>query len=108
MSDPKERAMSDEQLVHRVLQAERDLVAARFKHSMNQLENTSKLGVLRREIARLRTEARVREAAGGMAKNALFVRHQPTFGVTRGGAASAAPEKGGFLSGIVDKLTGKE
>jgi large subunit ribosomal protein L29 len=107
-TDAATSEVTDEQLVHRVLQAERDLVAARFKHSMNQLENTSRLRVLRREIARLRTEARVRETAGGMPRNALFARHRATFGGTRPTGTAAPAEKGGFLSGIVDKLTGKE
>jgi len=99
---------TDEQLVHRVLQAERELVAARFKRSMNQLENTARLRVLRREIARLRTEARSRENANGLAKNALIVKHRTTFGGAVRPSGAAPAEKGGFLSGIVDKLTGKE
>ncbi len=102
--------MSDEQLVHRVLQVERDLIGARFKHSMNQLENTSSLRVLRREIARLRTEARVREVRDSLTKNALLMRHRSTYSRPGGTSTeSRAPaEKGSFLSGIVDKLTGKE
>jgi large subunit ribosomal protein L29 len=103
--------MNDEQLVHRVLQVERDLISARFKHSMNQLENTTRLRVLRREIARLRTEARARELRGGLPKNALLVQHRATFRrAVPAAAESGAPsaEKGSFLSGIVDKLTGKE
>jgi large subunit ribosomal protein L29 len=99
--------LTDEQLVHRVLQTERDLVTARFKHSMNQLENTARLRVLRRDIARLQTEARSREAAAGLAKNALLSKHSASFGAARPAGGPAA-EKGGFLSGIVDKLTGKE
>ena len=98
--------MSDEQLVHRMMQAERDLVSARFKHSMNQLENTSKLSVLRKEIARLKTEARRRESNNGLAANALSTLHAKSFGVNRGSSAPA--EKGGFLSGIVDKLTSND
>ena len=47
---------SDEALVHKVLDNERVLVAARFKHSMNQLENTASLRFVRRDIARFRTE----------------------------------------------------
>lgn len=101
--------MSDEQLVHRVLQVERDLIGARFKHSMNQLENTASLRVLRREIARLRTEARTRELREGLPKNGLLVRHRGTFRGPAGATEARAPaEKGSFLSGIVDKLTGKE
>ena len=101
--------LTDEQLVHQVLQTERDLIGARFKHSTSQLENTSKLRVLRREIARLRTETRSREIAQGLAKNGLLIQHRKTFGgAAPSEAASPAQEKGGFLSGIVDKLTGKE
>ena len=103
--------LSDEQLVHRVLQSERDLVAARFKHSLNQLENTAKLGVLRRDIARLRTEARARELAAGLRKGDLLAKHRTSFagaGKPAAGGETKATEKGGFLSGIVDKLTGKE
>ena len=70
--------LSDAELVHKVLQAERDLVAARFKHSLNQLENTAKLGVLRRDIARMRTEARSRELENGLAKGQLLVVHRFT------------------------------
>ncbi len=100
--------LNDEQLVHRMLQVERDLVAARFKHSMNQLENTAHLGGLRKEIARLKTEARKREASAGLAKNALFERHASSFGASAEGAIESGAEKGGFLSGIVDKLTSKD
>jgi ribosomal protein L29 len=37
------QSLSDEQLVHALLQAERDMVEVRFRHSMGQLENTSVL-----------------------------------------------------------------
>lgn len=100
-------AMTDEQLAHRVLQAERDLVAARFQHSQGALENTAKLGVLRTEIARLKTAARAREQAQGLRKDSLIGTHAGSF--SAGAAAPAAQQDtGGFLSGIVDKLTTKE
>jgi len=98
---------SDEQLVHRMLEVERDLVSARFKHSMNQLENTASIGSMRKEIAQLKTEAGRREREEGLPKNALFDRHANSFGADTG-ATSASAEKGGFLSGIVDKLTSNE
>ncbi len=98
---------SDEQLVHRMLEVERDLVSARFKHSMNQLENTAAIGVMRKEIARLKTEAGRREREGGLEKNALFDRHAKSFGASEG-SSSVSTDKGGFLSGIVDKLTGND
>jgi large subunit ribosomal protein L29 len=100
--------LSDAELVHKVLQAERDLVAARFKHSLNQLENTAKLGVLRRDIARMRTEARTRELKSGLPKGRLLEAHRATFGGKAAASEAPAAEKGGFLSGIVDKLTGKD
>jgi ribosomal protein L29 len=100
--------MNDEQLVHAALAAERTLVGARFKHSMTSLENTSELKRLRREIARLQTEARRREIDGGLDKNSLMSQHRRTFGAVGETEAPADQEKGGFLSGIVDKLTGKD
>lgn len=99
--------LTDEQLVHKVLQAERDLVATRFKHKTNTLENTSSLRVVRRDIARLRTEARRREIAAGLGTGALLSAHSSSFSRASSGESGPA-EKGGFLSGIVDKLTGKE
>ena len=100
--------LSDQELVHRVLQAERDLVSSRFKHSMNQLENTATLRRIRREIARLRTEARRREQSNDLPKDSLLPQHAGTFGAGAGQQGEASAEKGGFLSGIVDKLTGKD
>jgi large subunit ribosomal protein L29 len=106
--------LSDEQLVHKVLQSERELVAARFKLGMQQLENTSRLRVIRKEIARMRTEARRREIAAGIARDSLLGQHRRSFtaesGSVSAGTAAPAPkaEKGGFLAGIVDKLKGKE
>lgn len=101
--------LSDEQLVHRVFEQERMLVQARFRHSMNQLENTAKLRDLRKEIARLKTEARTREIAQGLPKGQLIHVHRQTFSAQSAAGAEQAPEqKGGFLSGIVDKLSGKE
>lgn len=99
---------TDEQLVHRMLQVERDLVSSRFKHSMNQLENTATIGGMRKEIARLKTEAGRRERDTGLTKNALFDRHANSFGASKGNVSGASTDKGGFLSGIVDKLTGNE
>jgi large subunit ribosomal protein L29 len=102
------RDLSDQQLVHSVLEIEREVIAARFKHSTNQLENTAQLRDMRRRVARLHTEARRREMALGLPKDSLLHQHRRGFG---GGAAAVdddSPEKGGFLSGIVDKLTTKE
>lgn len=99
--------LSDEQVVHQALEAERDLVRKRFKHKLNQLENQAQLGYIRRDIARLQTEARAREIAQGIPKGALFNQHRASFG-GKAIEGDAAPTKGGFLSGIVDKLTAKD
>jgi len=100
--------MTDEKLIHTVLQLETDLVSARFRHSMNQLENTGTLKALRREIARLRTEAGSRERKNDLAKDHLMHAYRRT---RSAGEVTDAPESeeaaGGFLSGIVDKLTAK-
>lgn len=103
------QSLSDEQLVANLQSRERELVSLRFRHSMNQLENTATLRTVRKDIARIQTEARRREVAGGLSKGALVARHAATTapaGTTETGAA--APDRGGFLKGIVDKLTGKE
>lgn len=99
--------ISDQDLVAKVFQIERDMVSARFKHSTNQLENTARLRSLRREVARLRTEARTREIAQGLAKDALLVQHRPTTTVKSTDTGSAEA-KGGFLAGIVDKISGND
>lgn len=100
--------LSDEQLVHRVFSTERELIQARFRHSTNQLENSAHLRVLRKEIARLKTEARRREIAQGLAKDLLIHTHRQTFAPTAVEAGTTEEAKGGFLSGIVDKLSGKD
>ncbi len=101
------KALTDEQLVHHALDTERALVTARFRLSMGQQENTNELRVHRRAIARTLTEIRGRENEQSLPKRTLWSRYAKTHG---GDAPSqdteAGPEKGGFLSGIVDKLTG--
>lgn len=101
------KELSDEQLVHRILNSERELVGARFTHSMNRLENTAQLRVYRREIARLRTELRNREVAQGSLKDSLLSSHRSSF--SSGSAPdTSGPQRGGFLQGIVDKLSDAE
>jgi len=108
MAENTTKSLTDEQLVQSVRSKERELVAARFRHSSNQLENTATLRVIRKDLARLKTEVRARELANGLHHGALMARH------ARGGAAAAPAadqgptERGGFLKGIVDRLTGKE
>lgn len=98
--------LSDQELVHGVLQAERELIDGRFRHSLTQLENTASLGVIRKRIARYKTELRAREMARSLSKDSLMQQFRGSFAPHAGG--SAVSSKGGFLSGVVDKLGGNE
>lgn len=100
------RELDDAALVHRLLSEERNLVGLRFRHSRGQLENTAKLAVSRREIARLATELRRREIEGGLVKGGLLAKHQGSF--VAGGASLPEARKGAFLSSVVDKLSASE
>lgn len=103
------QSLSDEALVHRLLSDERDLVRARFAHSQSQLQNTTQLREIRKGIARIQTEARGREAKNGLPKGTLVHKHRKSFSVSGPAPAAPAPaDRGGFLKGIVDKLTSKE
>lgn len=105
MAKQKLDTLSDEQLVHRELQLERELIAAGFRHRTGQLEDTESLGRTRREIARARTAQRQRELAQGLAKDALRRQYRPTFD-PQAAEAAAGGASGGFVKGIVDKLGG--
>lgn len=103
------KEMTDESLTHRMFDIERTLVSRRFTHSLGELENTAELRVLRREIARIQGEARRREVEREMPKRSLIRTHRASYGA--GAAqpeAEQAAERGGFLKGIVDKLSGTE
>jgi len=102
------QGMSDQDLTHRVFEVERELVEARFKHSMGRLENTSQLRSLRREIARIKTEARTREVAQGLSRGALIREHRASYRSEAAAPVEAPKESGGFLKGIVDKLTSND
>lgn len=100
--------LSDAELATALGSAERELVTKRFDLAAQRLQDTSSLRVIRRRIARIHTEARRREIAGGLPKGALG--HAARVGVEPGVAApeGSPAERGGFLAGIVDRLTGKD
>jgi large subunit ribosomal protein L29 len=103
------KSLSDQELTHQLFRVERELVKARFDHSMGQLENTAALREMRKDIARIKTEARRRELEQDMPKDSLIRQHRSSF-VPDSTGAEAAPqeERGGFLKGIVDKLKPNE
>ena len=99
-------ALTDEQLVHRELQLERDLLAASFRLRTGQLEDTESLGRLRKDIARARTAQRRRELDQGLAKDSLRNRYRGSFQPDAAASSDDQPSSGGFLKGLVDKIGG--
>ncbi len=97
--------LSDEQLVHKGLQLEREMMGARFRLYTQQLEDTASIKRIRRYIARVQTAVRGRESEQGLRKNALRDRFASSFTAEQ---AAPAEESTGFLSGIVDKMKGSE
>ena len=56
--------LSIEELAQKALEARGELFNAKVKHSTGQLENTARLGILRRDVARMQTILRARREAG--------------------------------------------
>lgn len=92
--------LTDEQLIHKGMQLEREMMNSRFRHYTQQLEDTSSLKKLRRNIARVQTAVRARELERGLRRNALRDQYASSFVVT---APVAVESSGGFLAGLVDK-----
>jgi large subunit ribosomal protein L29 len=63
------RELGDEALDQRLAETKEELFNLRFQHATGQLDNTTRLGQLKRDIARLHTLRREREieAAEAMA-----------------------------------------
>jgi large subunit ribosomal protein L29 len=104
------RNFDDQQLVHEELRLERSLISARFALKTGQLDDTSQMGKIRKDIARLRTVQREREREQGLPSNSLREKYRSSFDPK---AQAAAPEASGsaskgFLKGIVDKVKGNE
>ncbi len=64
------RSLTDQDLISRLEENRKELFNLRFRHATGQLENTSRLGWLRRDIARLTTLLREREIAAAEALEA--------------------------------------
>jgi len=58
------RDLHDDVLVQRLAEAKEELFNLRFARATGQLETTSRLGDVRREVARIKTVVREREIAG--------------------------------------------
>lgn len=103
MGDSSYRDLDDAALVASLSENQFALVRARFALSMDRLEDTSSIRVLRKGVARMKTEIRRREVASGLGRDELLRRHQ-VVPVAGGGAGGAEEASGGFLAGVVDKL----
>jgi large subunit ribosomal protein L29 len=55
--------LADEELALRLKQSREELFNLRFQHAAGQLENTSRLNLVRQDIARIMTVQSVRERA---------------------------------------------
>ena len=62
------RDLSDEAVVERLAETKAELFNLRFQHVTGQLDNTARLGELRKEVARINTELRSREIAAAEAQ----------------------------------------
>jgi large subunit ribosomal protein L29 len=60
-------ALGDEELVHRLADARKELFNLRFQFATGQLDNSSRLRNVRRDIARMLTVLREREIAAAEA-----------------------------------------
>jgi large subunit ribosomal protein L29 len=63
MASESLRDIADEELFDRLARSKDDLFKLRFQHVTGQLDNTARLGQLKKDIARLNTELREREIA---------------------------------------------
>ena len=61
------RDLDDEQLVTRLDEAKQELFNLRFQHVTGQLDNTARMGQVKKDIARLHTLLRDREIAAAEA-----------------------------------------
>ena len=65
------RAMSDDQMEDAVLNLKKEQFNLRFQRATGQLENTSRVREVRRDIARLKTVARQKRAPKTASKAAV-------------------------------------
>ena len=65
------RDVGDAELLDQLAEAKEELFNLRFQHVTGQLDNTARLGVVRKQVAQLNTELRTREiaAAEALSKN---------------------------------------
>ena len=60
MKSSEAHNLKDAELIEQLKQATDEQFSLRFQHATGELENTSRLGAVRRDVARLRTVAKER------------------------------------------------
>ncbi len=55
------KEMNNDELVKRIAEEEKNLVDLRFAHQLKQLTNTTKLNIIRKDIARMKTILKQRD-----------------------------------------------
>jgi large subunit ribosomal protein L29 len=63
------REMKTEELIKSIEEEERSIVDLRFSHQLKQLTNTAKLGLAKKDIAKLKTVLKEREMAEAKSEN---------------------------------------
>jgi large subunit ribosomal protein L29 len=63
MKGSEVREMNDDVLAAKLAETKQELFNLRFQHATGQLENTSRLPQLKRDVARITGELRLREIA---------------------------------------------
>ncbi|MGE5362523.1 MAG: 50S ribosomal protein L29 [Bacteroidota bacterium] len=55
------KQMKSEEILKQISEEEKNLLDLKFSHALKQLTNTAKLRLLRRDIAKMKTELRLRQ-----------------------------------------------
>ena len=64
------RELKDNELAKQISEEQKNILDLRFAHQLKQLTNTSKLKLVKKDIARLKTVEKERKAANNEAKQA--------------------------------------
>jgi large subunit ribosomal protein L29 len=87
------RAMTVDQLDDEVLKLKKEQFNLRFQRATGQLENTSRVRVIRRDIARIKTVARQKRVGEPVPSRAAEPKQKPAAAPKAKRAAAARPKK---------------
>jgi large subunit ribosomal protein L29 len=87
------RAMTVDQLDDEVLKLKKEQFNLRFQRATGQLENTSRVRVIRRDIARIKTIAQQKRQGQAAPKRAAEPKQKPAAAPKAKRAAAARPKK---------------